>query len=59
MNGLAALLDELVAMIQSAKVKRDGTVYAAPLDYWANAFNEYLPGEMLEPCAYLYQVTDT
>ena len=39
---IAALLDELVAMIQSAKVKRDGTVYAAPLDYWANAFNEVL-----------------
>ena len=39
---IAALLDELVAMIRESQLKRDGTVYAAPLDYWINAFNEVL-----------------
>lgn len=39
---IASLLDELVVMIREAQVKRDGTVYAAPLDYWINAFGEVL-----------------
>ena len=39
---IAALLDELVEMIRTAQVKRAGTVYAAPADYWINALNEML-----------------
>lgn len=39
---IAHLARELVTMIREAQVKRDGTVYAAPLDYWINAFSEVL-----------------
>ena len=39
---IASLLDELSEMINTARVSRDGTVYAAPLDYWKAALNEML-----------------
>lgn len=39
---IAVLLNELVSMINSSQVHRDGTVFAAPLDYWINAMNEVL-----------------
>lgn len=37
---IAALADELVAMMHSAQIERDGRVYAAPRAYWKSAFQE-------------------
>lgn len=39
---IASLLCELSDMINTAHVSRDGTAYAAPLDYWISALNEML-----------------
>ncbi len=36
---MLSLADELVPMIREARVRRNGTVYAVPLDAWASALS--------------------
>lgn len=40
MDRLANLLNELLPLIQEAKVSRNGRIYAAPIDTWKHALDE-------------------
>lgn len=42
MDRVANLLNELLPMIEAAKIERNGKHLAAPLDYWAQALNEMI-----------------
>ncbi|ABE50983.1 hypothetical protein [Methylobacillus flagellatus] len=42
MDRVANLLNELLPMIEAAKIERNGKQLAAPLDYWAQALNEMI-----------------
>ncbi len=42
MDRVANLLNELLPMIEAAKIERNGKYFAAPLDYWAQALNEMI-----------------
>jgi hypothetical protein len=42
MDRLAKLLNELLPMISKAQIERNGTIYAAPVDYWRNAMETML-----------------
>lgn len=44
MDRLAKLLNELLPMISKAQIERNGTIYAAPADYWRNAMDSMLAG---------------
>ncbi len=42
MDRLAKLLNELLPMISKAQIERNGSIYAAPVDYWRNAMETML-----------------
>ncbi len=42
MDRVASLLGELLGMIQSAQIERNGRIYAAPFDYWQSALETML-----------------
>lgn len=44
MDRVASLLGELLGMMESAQIERNGRIYAAPFDYWQSALETMLAG---------------
>lgn len=44
MDRLAKLLNELLPMISKSQIERNGSIFAAPVDYWRNAMETMLAG---------------